>query len=865
MRPENREWIPFYNGSAPSTPVVVVEDGLYRLRVRACKLLDCSVWTTEIPVIVQLTFPEYLTGTCHASQEAVPPQEPVGAVEGEASVAGGSGSYRIPIVAPPGRRGMQPSLALSYDSRGGSGHVGLGWSLGGISRVSRCPATVAQDGYVRAPAFDDADQLCLDGQRLMLVSQPSSTVREYRTEIESFQRIRLFGALTSLGSYFEVRSKEGGVRYFGAYRDSSALEVASVRQVPAAWWIRRAEDLQGNTVDYFYTASGDDFRLDRVHYTGTDAALGDRKIQLTYASRSLSGMALPDEPVSYTRGEVSRIVHRLTNISTWVGSRQVREYRLTQVPSRGTGRLLLASIEECAGGVCLRPSTFDYQDAPLSYVEEVLEKGEGVQLMLGSDYDGDGTRDLLRRVTAEPWGGETLEAQLLLSGAEPGTAEELTGSTWDVSFDRVLQGAWGSSDVDGDGAADQLGIVGGKFAIFGGTPTPSTKQSNLSIPALSYYFKMADFSGDGRGDLLYSDDAGQPRIYVQLATAPAGFALGFDTVGIPYAIPADTNITQVEDFDGDGAPDAFVDWNGGGAPPTQRVPQLEPQIIFTRRGPGGALTFETVPLAQLGAPAGSFRQHSGRRFADINGDGQLDIYQPDKTVAAGIRVWINTGGAFQERLVVGATNIDADHYDDLISFDVDADGRTDLLAPDKSRAPRNPWCYLTGSDSAEPKEYCSTPGHTINFDTERAPDQHDHTVYYWKALRFAENSAGKIEVREDPTPLALPKGRTKVDDHFGDGLSDLTFRLGSAYGETGGGTAQLGGYVPAIELGYFVLRNRGPIPDKMVRASNGFGVRAEWEYQPLSSDGSTSCPTTNRTAFYEVNRADTPDADHFFF
>ncbi|MCK6548647.1 hypothetical protein L6R52_22580, partial [Myxococcota bacterium] len=71
--------------------------------------------------------------------------------------------------------------------------------------------------------------------------------------------------------------------------------------------------------------------------------------------------------------------------------------------------------------------------------------------------------------------------------------------------------------------------------------------------------------------------------------------------------------------------------------------------------------------------------------------------------------------------------------------------------------------------------------------------------------------------------------------------------------------------MPAIELGYFVVRNRGPIPDKMVRATNGFGVRAEWEYQPLSSDGSTSCPTTNRTAFYEVNRADTPDADHFFF
>src|SRR5690349_4945026 len=63
--------------------------------------------------------------------------------------ATGAATYTIPILAPRGPNGLQPNIALTYNSQRGIGPLGVGWNLSGLSAIYRCNRTYAQDA---APA-----------------------------------------------------------------------------------------------------------------------------------------------------------------------------------------------------------------------------------------------------------------------------------------------------------------------------------------------------------------------------------------------------------------------------------------------------------------------------------------------------------------------------------------------------------------------------------------------------------------------------------------------------------------------------------------------------------------------------------------
>ena len=61
----------------------------------------------------------------------------------------GASLYTLPLTIPKGIAGMAPSLSLVYNSQGGNGIIGQGWSLTGLSMIYVCPKTLASDGAIR--------------------------------------------------------------------------------------------------------------------------------------------------------------------------------------------------------------------------------------------------------------------------------------------------------------------------------------------------------------------------------------------------------------------------------------------------------------------------------------------------------------------------------------------------------------------------------------------------------------------------------------------------------------------------------------------------------------------------------------------
>ena len=107
----------------------------------------------------------------------------VGAIAGESSVSpGGASSYSIPIQVSPGIGGLTPEIALQYSSQSGNGPAGVGWGIGGLSTIHRCPQTLEQDGQYKGVQLNAEDRLCLDGKRLIPVyGNYASSSAEYRT------------------------------------------------------------------------------------------------------------------------------------------------------------------------------------------------------------------------------------------------------------------------------------------------------------------------------------------------------------------------------------------------------------------------------------------------------------------------------------------------------------------------------------------------------------------------------------------------------------------------------------------------------------------------------------------------------------
>ncbi|QNM95001.1 SpvB/TcaC N-terminal domain-containing protein [Chitinimonas koreensis] len=170
--------------------------------------------------------------------------------------ASGAATYTIPLGLPSGSGGMQPTLGLAYSSQGGYSPLGMGWSLTGLSAVSRCPKSRFIDGEKGSVGHDANDRFCLDGQRLIAVSGSyGANGTEYRTQLESFSKIVSYGTLGSGPQYFRVWTKSGLIVDYGVTADSRLLANAAGKTEAVSWSQSSIADVRGNTISFVYRNS----------------------------------------------------------------------------------------------------------------------------------------------------------------------------------------------------------------------------------------------------------------------------------------------------------------------------------------------------------------------------------------------------------------------------------------------------------------------------------------------------------------------------------------------------------------------------------------------------------------------------------
>jgi RHS repeat-associated protein len=570
------------------------------------------------------------------------------ALEGRTSDAGRA-TIRIPLTVPPGTAGLEPKLALSYSSAGGNGLLGVGMSLEGLSTISRCPRTQAQDGRQGGISYDSGDRYCLDGERLIAISgADGADGTEYRTERETFSRIVSHGQAGSGPTWFEVRTRAGQTMEFGSTEDSriEAQNRASVR----LWAISRLCDTSHNCADYKYeedSATGE-YRPMRIAYGRNDQAgtAADNSIQFVYEARS-------DVLSLYQTGGRVGTSSRLAAIHAFSGSLRTRAYYLEYEHSPSTGRSRLTRTTECAqeDGDCLSPTVFHWQQGPdRMNVHQALLATPYIAPRHGffspsqwdrvwvSDVTGDGLPD----VVGVNDGGIFVQRN---NGTSVAAHEAWLASPYISPRNGFFEtSAWAKTwltDVTGDGLPDIVGINDGGIFIHRNTGTAFlSHEAWLASPYISprhNFFSMGlnprvwitDVNGDGLPDILGINDGG---IFVHRNTG-SSFLPHEAWLSSPYIAPGrqffDSNLharVWVTDVNGDGLPD-IVGINDGG--------------IFVHRNTGtGFLPHEAWLALPYISPSHQFfgtNLHSRVWMADVNGDGLPDI------------VGINDGGIFVHR------------------------------------------------------------------------------------------------------------------------------------------------------------------------------------------------------------------------
>ena len=526
----------------------------------------------------------------------------------------GTSTYTYPIVTPPGTNGMGPNLALRYNSDSSDGWVGKGWSVAGFGEIER-----RGPNYSPAPSWDANDTfiLKLNGRSKLVytgIDPAGNSGNYYHTQIESYHKIEYVSASNS----WIVTDVNGTRYYFGSNSTGNSRQTDRSSNV-VSWKLDEVMDTHGVfwTVTYDKDSTGGDLYPKQIVYsqggelgcTPTNVA-SCRTVDFSLTSRA-------EKPIESSYAASPIVEDKLLDtITVTLGGQTVRSYKLvydflTSAPSRDRAPdYVLSSVTEYGADATnkLPPTRFYYNSESSSTDPNSLKliwntapnytpTGPGAQPQVGGNpANGGSACNYFIDLTGDGYPG------LLMGNPGAWTYVDKPGDTWT------------------------------QYAI----PNPAGSQ----LPSLCATTTRTTTHYHVRFRKWYHPLPFSPKLEKT-----------YESIEVPI------NNIVVIDIDGDGLAD-IVDgttsqwyWyrNNGGS-----------SITFSSRmaitgSPAIALTNENNKPVDGGSPL-NLRPHRSIRFADMDGDGLVDIFQADKVYDDGAYI---TNWRFTWRKNLGGGNFSA--------------------------------------------------------------------------------------------------------------------------------------------------------------------------------------------------------------
>lgn len=440
--------------------------------------------------------------------QAADPGAQVNLMAPPAGNSAGDARLSYPIEVPPGRQGLQPQLAVQYNSAGGNGWTGLGWDvpMQAISIDTRW-------GVPRYDASTETETYLLQGEQLTPLAHrgappPRAADKVFHTRIEGqFQRIVRRGN-TPANYRWEVTDKSGTRYFYGAASSSGAPEPGATLSDRGGnvflWALREVRDLHGNQVKYTYarqddvgvaggTVPGTNLYLQRIAYTGSGS--GDGPYTVTFVrDRELGEARRPDVQID-GRGGFKRVTaDLLRRVDVAFNNALVRRYELQYATGAFNKTLLQNVIQYAEDGVT------EFHRHRFAYYDEARDgsgayKGFAPAAAWSIGSDGVGAPNMFGRGNASAIGGSkgtSVGGHLYVGVGVGDPTSKVDSAGFKVGYSSSdNEGLVALADMNGDGLPDKVFRGDGGFYYRpnlskpGGSAGFGDKVRLDSLPAIS--------------------------------------------------------------------------------------------------------------------------------------------------------------------------------------------------------------------------------------------------------------------------------------------------------------------------------------------------------------------------------------------